>query len=47
MSLNLDKNSCSIIHRVYIVTMQLNLYAEYEILGWMNHKLESRLMGEI
>ena len=26
-----------------------NLYAEYicEMLGWMNHKLESRLLGEI
>ena len=27
----------------------LNLYAEYsrEMLGWMKHKLESRLLGEI
>ena len=24
-----------------------NLYAEYSILGWMKHKLESRLPGEI
>ena len=26
-----------------------NLYAEYlrQILGWMNHKVESRLLGEI
>ena len=24
-----------------------NLYAEYIMLGWMSHKLESRLLGEI
>ena len=24
-----------------------NLYASYEMAGWMKHKLESRLMGEI
>ena len=24
-----------------------NLYAEYIMLGWMNHKVESRLLGEI
>ena len=24
-----------------------NLYAAYETLGWMKHKLESRLLGEI
>ena len=24
-----------------------NLYAEYIMLGWMKHKLESRLLGEI
>ena len=24
-----------------------NLYSEYKILGWINHKLESRLPGEI
>ena len=33
---------------LYIVTL-FNLYTEYmmEILGWMNHKLGSRLPGEI
>ena len=24
-----------------------NLHAEYEMLGWIKHKLESRLLGEI
>ena len=24
-----------------------NLYASFEMPGWMNHKLESRLLGEI
>ena len=24
-----------------------NLYAEYKMLGWMKHKLESRLLGEM
>ena len=34
--------------RLYIVTL-LNLYAEYIMQnpGWMKHKLESRLPGEI
>ena len=34
---------------MYIVTLVINLYAEYiiEMMGWMKHKLESRLPGEI
>ena len=28
-------------------TCLFNLYAEYIMLGWMKHKLESRLLGEI
>ena len=38
------------IHQGYILSPCLfNLYAEYIIrmLGWMKHKLESRLLGEI
>ena len=31
--------------RLYIVTLFISLICE--ILGWMNHKLESRLPGEI
>ena len=35
--------------RLYIVTCLFYLYEEYimEMPGWMNHKLESRLPGEI
>ena len=35
--------------RLYIVTCLFNLYAEYimQMPGWMKHKLESRLSGEI
>ena len=39
------------VHQVYILSLCLfNLYAEYimrNVEGWMNHKLESRLQGEI
>jgi len=31
-------------HLAYLTYMQRTLY---ELLGWMNHKLESRLLGEI
>ena len=31
-------------HTAYLTYMQSTLY---EILGWMTHKLESRLLGEI
>ena len=31
-------------HSVYLTSMQST---SYEILGWMKHKLESRLSGEI
>ena len=31
-------------HAVYLTYMQSTAY---EILGWMKHKLESRLLGEI
>ena len=31
-------------HSAYLTSMQC---ISYEILGWMNHKLESRLPGEI
>ena len=33
--------------KLYIVTCLFNLYAEYIMLGWRKHKLESRLPGEI
>ena len=32
-------------HPAYLT--YINLYAEYIMLGWMKHKLESRLLGEI
>ena len=34
--------------KVHIVNL-FNLYAQssYEMLGWMKHKLESRLLGEV
>ena len=38
------------VHQGYILSPHLfNLYADtlYEMLGWMNQKLESRLPGEI
>ena len=36
------------VHKVCILSPCLfNLYAEYIMLGWMDHKLESRLLGEI
>ena len=31
-------------HPAYLISMQST---SYEMLGWMNHKLESRLLGEI
>ena len=31
-------------HPAYLTSMQST---SYEMLGWMNHKLESRLLGEI
>ena len=31
-------------HPAYLISMQST---SYEMLGWMNHKLESRLPGEI
>ena len=30
-----------------IVNLLFNLYAEYIMLGWMKHNLESRLQGEM
>ena len=36
------------VHQGYILSPCLfNLYAEYIMSGWMQHKLESRLLGEI
>ena len=32
-------------HPAYLTSMQSS--TSYEMLGWMNHKLESRLSGEI
>ena len=32
-------------HSAYLTSMQSS--TSYEMLGWMNHKLESRLPGEI
>ena len=36
-------------NKLYIVICLFTLYAEYtsKILSWMNHKLESRLLGKI
>ena len=33
--------------RLYIVTLLINLYAKYIMLGWIKHKLESSLPGKI
>ena len=36
------------VHQGCILSLCLfNLYAEYIMLGWMKHNLESRLLGEI
>ena len=35
------------IRAVYCHPALFNFYAEYIMLGWMKHKLESRLLGEI
>ena len=35
------------VHQGCILSPLYNLYTEFETLGWMKHKLESRLPGEI
>ena len=35
------------VHQGCILSPLYNLYTEFETLGWMKHKLESRLLGEI
>ena len=39
-----ENNKAVYCHLVYLTEMQST---SYEMLGWMNHKLESRLPGEI
>ena len=39
-----EYNKAVYCHPAYLTYMQST---SYEILGWMNHKLESRLLGEI
>ena len=35
------------VHQGCILSPLYNLYTEFETLGWMKHKLESRLLGEL
>ena len=39
-----EYNKAVYCHPVYLTYMQST---SYKMLGWMNHKLESRLLGEI
>ena len=51
LELNMEQLTGSKLRKEYVKAMPcfFSFYADYiyEMLGWMNHKLESRLLGEI